>query len=308
MRPHPGLLGAAILLCQPLIAHAQTSPAPSQAPRAAVHIDTFISRDADKTQVMKSGVDLDWQYSGPEKYRGIRIENARFDPFGQGWESRDRIYLRLADRFGDWSAATRVGTDGETVLGSAVIHNDAAFRQEYFVERDIVETPQGLGRGIYYTYVGGALDLPFDEDNSATVLAGVQDFTGDNVRLHLRANYVHILDREKGLSAQLRTRYFHNSRPREFDYYSPRWYAQIVPVLQLRRFSHGWRYLVAGGIGVQRDADSDWRRSSYFNAEVTTPERNDWALKAAFLFSETPGASSDAYSYSQVTVGLTRVF
>jgi hypothetical protein len=99
-----------------------------------------------------------------------------------------------------------------------------------------------------------------------TLVGGVQEFTGDNVRTHLRANFVHVLKPEASLSLQLRTRYFRNSDPREYDYYSPRWYAQAVPILQLRRFSNGWRYLVAGGVGVQRDSESKWRRSSYFNA------------------------------------------
>jgi hypothetical protein len=303
----PALLPvAAVFLCLPVMAHAQADEA--AAARQAIHLDTLLSHDADDTDVIKTGVNYDFQYYGDEKYRGIRIEKAWFDPLGRGWESRDRVYLRAADKFGSWNASATVGTDGDTVLGNATVHNDAPLRQEYFLERDIVETPIGLDRGLYYTYAGAAFDLPIDERNSVTVLGGVQDFTGENVRLNLRANYVHVLDPDKGLSLQLRTRYFQNSEPREFDYYAPRWYAQVLPVLQLRRFSGGWRYLVAGGIGVQRDADTDWRRSGYFNAQVTSPQKDDWAWTAAVLFSETPNTAADAYSYTQVTVGLTRVF
>jgi hypothetical protein len=139
-------------------------------------------------------------------------------------------------------------------------------------------------------------------------VGGVQPFTGDNVRTHLRANYVHVLKPELGLSAQLRTRYFRNSVPREYDYYSPRWYAQLLPVLQLRRFSKGWMYLVAGGIGAQRDNVSGWRRSSYFNARVTSPARSGWALTGALLYSETPTATGQSYNYRQVNFGVTRSF
>ena len=141
-----------------------------------------------------------------------------------------------------------------------------------------------------------------------TLVAGVQDFTGDNVRTILRANFIHVLKPDSGLSLQLRTRYFHDSDPHEFDYYSPRWYAQAVPILQLRRFSHGWRYLVAGGVGVQRDSGSRWRRSSYFNAQVTSPPKRGWSGTGSLLFSETPSATGNSYSYVQVTFGLMRAF
>ena len=112
-----------------------------------------------------------------------------------------------------------------------------------------------------------------------------------------------------GLSAQLRTRWFRDSVPHEYDYYSPRWYAQVLPVLQMRRTSaSGWRYLVAGGLGLQRDSATGWRRSSYFNAQLTSPAGRPWTGHAAMLFSETPTTSGRSYSYLQFTAGMTRAF
>jgi hypothetical protein len=141
-----------------------------------------------------------------------------------------------------------------------------------------------------------------------TLVAGAQDFTGDNVRTHFRATFVHVLKPNSGLSLQLRTRYFHDSDPHEFDYYSPRWYAQLVPVLQLRRYSKGWRYVVAGGVGVQRDSDSGWHRSTYFNAQVTSPVKRGWSGNAAILFSETPSVTGKSYNYLMGTLGLRLAF
>lgn len=274
----------------------------------AVGSDLFFSTDAEDTQVIKAGINLDWQYKSPEERLGIRLEKAWFDALGQGSRGSERIYLRAANRLGDLKWNATVGTDGNTALGSAAIHDEARFRKEFFVEREIVETPQGLTRRIYYTLAGAAIDLPANDRNVLTLVAGLQDFTGRNVRTHLRGNFVHVVKPEAGLSAQLRTRYFRNSHPREFDYYSPRWYLQAVPVLQLRRFSNGWRYLVAGGVGLQRDSESDWRRSTFFNAQVTSPPRRGWSGTAALLFSETPPAAGTSYNYLQVTLGLTRAF
>jgi opacity protein-like surface antigen len=279
-------------------------------PAHAAGIDVFYQSDADDTEVVRTGINLDVVYHGPEQYRGVRLEKAWFNPLGLGWHERDRVYFRAADDAGDWKWQATLGTDGKTVLGSATVHDESSFRKEFFVEREVLETPQGLGRGIYYTFAGAAIDLPADDRNVFTVVAGVQDFTGDNVRVHLRANYIHVLKPDWGLSAQLRTRWFHNSDPREADYYSPRWYVQILPLLQLRRTTDsGWHFLAAGGLGVQRDAGSRWRRASYLNAQVTSPHvSRGWALTANALFTETPTASGQSYRYLQFSAGVVRAF
>jgi len=276
--------------------------------RHAVGTDLLFSTDAEDTSVVKAGLNFDLRHKGPEQYLGVRVEKAWFKPLGEHWRGRERAYVRAADSLGGWKWNATVGTDGDTVLGSAAIHDEARFRKELFVEREILETPEGLTRGIYYTFAGAAIDLPANERNVLTLVGGLQEFTGDNLRTHLRANFVHVLKPEAGLSLQLRTRYFRNSDPNEYDYYSPRWYAQAVPILQLRRYSNGWRYLLAGGVGVQRDSESKWRRSSYLNAQVTTPPKRGWAGTAAFLFSETPSTTGQGYKYMQLNVGLTRAF
>lgn len=291
-------------------AAAQAQAGVDEQARHAAGADLFYSTDAEDTDVVRAGLNLDFAFHDAEDYRGIRLEKAWFNPSNRGWRGRERVYLRGADRIGKWKWSASVGTDGDTVLGSASIHDDSRLRKEAFVEREIVETPQGLSRGIYSTFGGVAFDLPLHERNIVTLVAGVQDFSGNNVRTHLRANYIHMVKPEWGLSAQLRTRWFRNSDPREYDYYSPRWYGQILPVLQVRRFTgSGWRYLVAGGLGVQRDSDSNWRRSSYFNAQLTSsPVSEGWAVNGAFLFSETPTATGRSYNYVQLTLGLSRAF
>jgi len=277
-------------------------------PRHAVGVDVFASTDADHTDVIRAGVNLDPVYKGPDNYLGVRVEKAWYRPLGLKTAERERVFLRYANGSTDWKWNAQVGTDGDTIIGSAAIHDESRYRKEFFIERDIVETPRGVKDGIYYTFVGAALDLPVDDRNSFTVMAGAQEFTGKNVRLHARANYVHVLKSEWGLSAQLRTRYFHSTEPREYDYYSPRWYVQALPVLQLRRYSGGWRYMVAGGVGAQRDAVSDWRASYYAAAEVTSPAvGSNWHFKAAALYNNIP-QNTGAYDYGQLTVGVTRTF
>ena len=295
---------ARAVMAAPAIGTDETNPL-----QHAVGLDLFASTDADHTEVRRAGINLDWRYAAPENYLGVRFEKARFKPLGQKWTGFERAYLRYADKSGGWSWTSQIGTDGHTALGAVSVHDDARFRKEFFVEREIVETPRGIGRGIYYTFAGAALDLPVNDRNNFTVIAGAQEFTGDNVRLHLRANYVHVVKPEWGLSLQLRSRYFHSSDPGEYDYFSPRWYAQVMPVVQIRRFSGGWRYSAAAGYGGQRDSGSDWHSSRYFNAQVTSPViGRSWFLKAGATYSNTPVGSGYVYDYLQVNFGVTRAF
>jgi hypothetical protein len=275
----------------------------------AVGADLFYSSDADDTEIVKAGVNFDLAYAGPDNHWGIRLERARFTPLGQRGRTMERAYLRGADSLGAWKWNATVGTDGRTLVGSASIHDESRFRKEVFVEREILETPEGLTHRIYYTFAGAALDLPADDRNVLTVVAGVQPFTGGNVRTHLRGTFLHVVKPDWGLSVQLRSRYFHSSAPHQFDYYSPRWYAEILPVIQVRRFISGWQLLGAAGYGAQRDSDSHWRSSRYFNARVTSPaSKAGWAVNGAFLMTNTPVSTGYTYRYTQFTMGLTKAF
>jgi hypothetical protein len=271
-------------------------------------VDIFYSSDADGTDIMKTAVDLDFRHADSEHYQGLSLELARYQPFGQPWVEDQRVFWRFAGGTA-WKWSGRVGSDGHTVIGSAAIHNESPHRQEYFIERDIIETPLGLQDGLYSTYVGAAFDLPMDERNLVTTVVGVQSFDGENVRLHLRGNFIHTLSPRLGLNAQLRVRYFHDSVANESDYFAPGWYAQAIPTLQLRRFVKGWRYAVAAGYGAQRAADTSWRPAQLLEASVTSPtEGHVWSLRAAFIYTNTPANNGGGYDYRQFSLSVGRAF
>ena len=277
----------------------------------AVAFEHFQSSGSDGSEVARAALELGVGDAQDTRSIGLRIERAGYNPSGRGWESRDRIFVRGAEKLGNWQLRARVGTDGDSLIGSASLNDDSKFRKEFFVERDIVETRQGLDRGLYSTFAGAAVDLPVDDRNVFTALAGVQAFTGDNVRTHLRASYIHVLDPKIGLSAQLRGRWFRNSDPREFDYYSPRWYAEILPVAQVRRFVRGWEMVGAAGVGLQRDSGSNWRASRYAHARFRSPPRSGWSLNGNLTYTNTPsatGSPGSGYRYVQATLGVSKRF
>ena len=302
---HVSLLALAMAAAPVMAQEEDTSAGP------AVGTEVFVSTDSDDTTVLRVAGDFDLRNAPDGSRLGIRVEKAWYDPQGQGSISRERVFLQAADGKGDVEWSARVGTDGDTIIGSASINDTGDFRKEAFIERDIIETPQGLELGLYSTYVGAAIDLPADENNIFTVLAGVQEFTGENVRFHLRGNFVHVLDEELGLSAQLRTRYFHSTVPGEYDYFSPEDYGQILPVIQIRRFVNDWQLLAAGGIGAQRSTGTEWQQANFGQLRVISPSENDWYLSGEAIYSQTPGNSTitgSGYDYFQARFSLTRRF
>jgi hypothetical protein len=266
------LIGACAALT-PFVAQAATRSSDAGGP--AVGTELWASTDSDHTDVVKLLARALWSFERPDQYQGIAVERAWFKPQGQHVRTQSRAYLDLAgDAGAKWRWRARIGTNGHTILGSAGFRS-ADWSKELFVEREIVETPLGLDKGLYYTFAGASMDLPAGERDRFNAMAGLQEFTGRNVRLHLRGTYVHVASPKLGLSLQLRTRYFHSSVPHEFDYYSPRDFFQAVPVVQMRRFDRsGWMYLAALGYGAQKATGSNWQAARLADFRIESPPRS----------------------------------
>jgi hypothetical protein len=302
------LLAAALLSTFAAPAMGQDS---TGAPAHAIGTDFSLSSDSEDTTVIRLGVNLDWKYTGPEDYVGIRLERNWYRIDDRSTRDDERVYVRAAGSVDtNWKYQLNIGTDFHTLLGSASVYDVSPWRKEFFIEREKVETAQGIRRPIISTFGGAALDIPVTSNLQFTALAGLQEFTGDNVRLHARLNTIFVVKPEWGLSLQLRARHWRNSDPDEFDYYSPKSYTQLLPVVQVRRFTDsGWRWLVVGGVGVERDSRSDWRQARFVNLRFSSPASNaGWSIAGDALYSNTPIARSEAYDYGRFSIGLNRSF
>jgi len=301
----------ALMAFAPARAQGGGGPHQRDATSPAAGIELWMSTDSEKTDVVKLTARALWNFEGPTKYQGIDVEHAWFRPQGQRAREQTRAYVDIAgtiDGRSNWSA--RVGTNGHTVVGSASVRAPD-WSKELFAEREIVETPRGLDEGIYYTLVGASADFISARQDTLNAMAGVQKFTGNNARLHLRGTYVHVVAPGLGLSIELRVRYFHSTVPGEFDYYSPRDFVQVVPVAQVRRFNHsGWMFLAAGGIGAQKATAASWQAARLADLRIESPR----SLKSLQAFAEIQYANSSLvsaagnYSYVLARLGLTRRF
>ena len=301
------LLAAALLA--PLPALAQDDPAPQGGPAAGAEI--YVSQDGDDTSMVKLlGRGL-IDYKGWDDYKGIAVEQVWIRPLGGKQVTQQRVYADLAGPVGDsWHYQARIGTNGHNLLGNAELRRND-WRTSLFVDRDIVETPQGLKRGMVYTFAGVSQDVNLGPRDVVSLTAGAQEFSpGDNVRLHARGTYTHVLSEDAGLSFQLRGRYYHSTHPFEYDYYSPRNYAEVLPVLRMRRFlNDGWMVLGALGYGAQRDDNSGWKASRYANFRLESPRRQRaWDGFADVTYTNNSSVSGISYYYLMGRIGFTHRF
>ena len=207
---------------------------------------------------------------------------------------------------GGWRWQGEAGTNGDDLLGSASVFSTGARRKEFFLERDVLETRRGLAEGRVHTYAGAALDWPLSERWSATGLVGLQDFGGDNLRRHLRANLVYAVAPEQGLSLQLRLRQFNDSDPREADYFAPGRYRQALGVVSMRRFfGGGYQLRATAGYGRQDFTSIGSQPSRLLELDFQTPKDRGHFLRATAGYSDAPGDSASqgtGYRYRYVRV------
>lgn len=284
-------------------AMAQTMPDEG---KQAVRTDVWVGSDADGNEARKLALGWDIEHRDIEHWWGVKVEHARFS--GRGWhDGQDRIFLSGAgDAGSQWQWEGDVGTNGDDLIGRASIHSRDAYRKEFFIERDVLETRNGVAQGWVQTFAGAGIDVPMGDRWSASGVAGVQDFdVGDNLRTHLRGNLVFAVAPEQGLSLQLRTRYYRNSEPREADYYSPRWYGEALGVVGWRRYVGGYQYTARAGVGRQRSAGDSSKRARMLEVGMETPRwKNAW-LRLDAGYTDTPvltdtGAESYSYRYARL--------
>ncbi len=300
-------LKALAMVCALVPAAAAAQAQDRQAARAGV----MASSDSDGNHTTKTSLGWDWRYAAPDQWSGVQVQDARFS--GDGWRKQEqRVYLDAAGAARSWRWEGKVGSNGHRLLGSGTIHSQDAYRKEFFAERDVLETRQGVRHGWVQTYAGAALDLPLSERWSGTVLGGLQDFgVGDNLRTHVRANLTFALLPQQGLSLQLRTRYFHDSHTGEADYFAPGDYRQALGVLAWRRYVGGHQWFARGGLGRQRSGDDAWRQARLLEFGVDTARWKQAWLRLDAGYSDTPainGSTDSGYAYRYAQLQLRYAF
>lgn len=290
-----------------LCAIALTGSALAESPdHQALRLDGFHSSDADGAELTRAGIGWDFSRRDREHWVGVKAEQARF--VENGWSHQEqRLYVQAAGTLGDgevdddtWRWRISPGTNGDTLLGSAALNTEGVGRRELFIERDLLETRAGVEREQVVTFIGAAVDRPLGAHGSVTGLVGWQHFDDGNQRLHLRGTGVVPVWREQGLSLQLRTRYYRNSDPYLGGYFSPSWYADVIPAVGWRRFLSGQQVNAVVGVGRQRTGEEGWKRARLLQVGYESPRWHDSWIRVDAGYSDTPGtggSAGDGYNY-----------
>ena len=151
-RLHTIALAAALLAALPALA---------QASGPALRADGFVSSDSDGNDVWRASLGWDVSRRDIEHWWGMRVERASFS--GTGWDHREqRLFVRAAGGEGGWRWQGEAGSNGDDLLGSASVHSTDEKRKEFFLERDVLETRQGVEQGLVHTFAGAAIDFVED--------------------------------------------------------------------------------------------------------------------------------------------------
>jgi hypothetical protein len=163
---------------------------------------------------------------------------------------------------------------------------------EFIGQRDFVETRAGLDAGTMTNFAAASVDHLAAARLTLIGLAGLQHFSDDNSRWHLRGRAIYALLPEQGLSAQVRGRAYESSRPGGALYFNPENYQQADIGLRLRRSLGHWRVLAAAGVG-REDIDHSVSNDTYYlEARAERSFANNLWLTLSYVLDH--GSGSDA--------------
>jgi hypothetical protein len=274
----------------------------------AFGIEASASTDSSATDVVRLGYLALLDYVDPFEYLGVTIEGVWIKPTENGTDFSKRIYIEVANNLGEWDYDARVGTDGYTIVGYASINNED-WSQRYFIDRDIVETFDGVDLAIYYTELGAELRSYLDSRNTLNYGVGLIEYVGKNTTYYAEAGYTHKFPGKLGLNAQLQMRYEHSTFPNEFDYYAPKNRVEIMPILALTRYSENWSYSFEAGYGLQRDSESAWQDLRYAQLWLSSPDVDSGiSFEGSITYSNTSLQSGPNFDYVGGNIGLLAAF
>lgn len=170
---------------------------------------------------------------------------------------------------------------------------------ELIGQREFVETRAALEAGTMTNFAAASVDHAATDRLTLIGLGGLQYFSDDNRRYHLRGRVIYVLVPEQGLSAQLRARGYETSRPGGTLYFNPESYAQADIGLRLRRAFGAWRVLAAVGVGRENVDWSNETPTRYLDARLERSFANNLALSLQYVVDHS--ASSDSATSGNYT-------
>jgi hypothetical protein len=243
---------------------------------------------------------------------GVRYTAHRFEQ--DDW-SRNEQQLTVMHRSVD--PATSNGWQLEAGLsrqgGHDLLSLDGSYRTalaaqtglELFINRDWVETRAALDRGVSFTFAGAALEQGLGPHVTLIGLAGYQDFSDGNHRMHGRLKLVLQPDLDLGLTLQARYRAYTSSREDVGGaYFNPSRYEEAMLAVGWRHRIRGWMGSLIAGVGQQWVADAPRMPTRLLELALQTPPNHAYTFRIRGGLNRSASFGGPDYSYRYVQVEL----
>ena len=253
-------------------------------------VEVLGTADSDRFKSARLRVGLMIQYASAYDFVAIGGGGTRYEQ--DDW-SAERYTLGVALRKAERATgAGLLASGGLTQVGDslrAVV--DATWNRrlsqatgvELIGQRDLVETRAGLDAGTMTNFAAASVDHVAADRLTLIGLAGLQYFSDENRRIHLRGRLIYTLVPEQGLGIQVRARAYESSRPGGLLYFNPENYAQTDIGLRLRRSLGDWRVLAAVGAGREDIDRNETKPTRYLEARLERSFANNLSLMLHYV-------------------------
>lgn len=171
---------------------------------------------------------------------------------------------------------------------------------EIFINRDWVETPAALDKGVNFTFGGLAIDHVLNSQFTIVGVAGLQNFSDYNFRNHGRVKLIYQPDPDVGLTLQLRYRaYTSSSNNVGYAYFNPSQYDETMLAIGWRKRVSGWMTTFTAGMGQQKVASDPNSPTHLLELGLQSPVWNQsHSLRLRATISQSASFNGPDYRYN----------
>jgi hypothetical protein len=270
-------------------------------PRAGADLFLDASRDTDGFSAVHSRAGLLWRHESINRFSGVHVgaDNFRQHGWSRHGVSLLGVYRDVERETGEGlslqAGMSRLGDDlravGELTWNKRF---SAATGMELLGNRSFVETRLGLEQATMSNFLAISGDHTIGDRLTLAGLAGVQAYSDNNTRAHLRARGIWLLVPEQGFAVEARVRAYDSSRPGRAAYFNPERYLRGEVGLRLRRSIGDWRVLAEAGAGSEDISDSARKGTGYATLRLQRSFANDMTF--AILMTSQRSSEGDAAS------------
>lgn len=282
------------------------TPAAADELKQAVAIpDFFISGDSDGFQAIKAGGSYLPRYEHGDSYIGAGYQ---FNHYLQnGWSASGNQVGLIAKNINPhnglgYSASLYVNQ----MAGGDLLTTDSTYgfklgghtQAEIMLNRDRVETENGLNHGTFYTMPGVSLEQQLVERFSVIATAGDMIFSDGNNRPIFRVRAIYDLWPDYGLTAQIRYRQFHDTNTSVANnYFNPDRYNETMVAMGMRQRINGWMLAGTAGIGRQTVNSDPSTTTELLEANAASPFVGGVFFRVKLGYSKSATFQGPDYSY-----------